>query len=72
MAASLASAPLLQKKALSAPEFSHNQFARAACSGMKYRLLTWCILPICFEMASVRNSLLCPRAHVAIPLTQSR
>lgn len=35
MAASLASAPLLQKNTFSASEFAHNQSARAACSGIK-------------------------------------
>ena len=72
MAASLASAPLLQKKTLSAFEFSHSQFAKAACAGIKYKLETWCMVCICLVTAAVNAGLLCPKAQVAIPLTQSK
>ena len=72
MAASFASAPLLQKKARSAKECSHKSCASRICGSMWYRLLTWIRVSAWARIASTILGWQCPRASTAIPPTKSR
>ncbi len=72
MAASFASAPLLQKKARSAKDCSQRSLPRWICGSMWYRLLTWINVSAWARIASTILGWQWPSASTAIPPTKSR
>ena len=71
MAASLASAPELEKNTRSAKEAATRRSASRIEGSLQYRFEAWMSLPACSWMAATRPGCPCPSEDTAIPPTRS-
>ena len=67
MAASFASAPLLQKNARSRPERATSRRAASTCSGIWFWFERWMLRAACFERAATSAGWAWPRDESALP-----